>query len=416
VHDYIEPKQTGENKPFRYGSSCTEHRPALNRLESIDLMRGLVMALMALDHTRDFFSNVPFHPTDLSQTTAALFLTRWITHFCAPTFVFLTGVSAYLSTVRHHLTSLQLAWYLLTRGVWLIVLELTLVRFGWSFNWSYHDLYGAVIWALGWSMIILAGLIFLPRWAIGLFALVSIAGHNLFDAIQPADIGGAWSGLWTVLHVPGRIEYLPGYSFSVIYPLIPWVGVMAAGYGLAPVFLWAPKPRKTLLVLLGFVLVAIFLVLRLNNIYGDQPWVAQKDSLFTLFAILNCGKYPPSLLYLLMTLGPMLLGLVLFESSKLHQFSRPLLAFGRVPLFFYLIHLMLIHGTALVVILFRDMPIDWLHHGFGFMPNLPAPEYGYNLVTVYAVWLLMLLLLYPLCHVYARFKQQHPEIRWLAYL
>jgi uncharacterized membrane protein len=313
------------------------------------------------------------------------------------------------------MTAWQLASYLLTRGVWLIVLELTVVRFGWAFSWNYHDLYGAVIWALGWSMIVLAGLVFLPRWAIGLFALVIIASHNLFDTIQPVDMG-AWSWLWTILHVPGRIEYLPGYSLAVIYPLIPWVGVMAAGYWLAPVFLLAPKTRKILLLLLGLSLITAFLVLRLNNIYGDQPWSVQKDSLFTLFAILNCGKYPPSLLYLLMTLGPMLLGLVLFESSKLPGFSRPLLVFGRVPLFFYLIHLMLIHGTALVVGQFRGLPIDWLFRGFGFMPDMPTSRYGYDLLTVYAVWLVMLLLLYPVCHAYARFKQQHPEIRWLAYL
>ena len=226
--------------------------PVLQRIESIDLMRGLVMALMALDHTRDFFSSVPFSPTDLSQTTVALFFTRWITHFCAPIFIFLTGLSAYLYTVRYALTTGQLAKYLLTRGAWLIVLELTIVRFGWGFSWNYHDLYGAVIWALGWSMIVLAGVVFLPRWAIGLFAVVIITGHNLFDTIQPADLG-TWGWLWTILHVPGRIDYLPGYSLFILYPLIPWLGVMAAGYWLAPVFLWTAKPRKTLLLILGVV-------------------------------------------------------------------------------------------------------------------------------------------------------------------
>jgi uncharacterized membrane protein len=205
------------------------------RLETIDLMRGLVMVLMALDHTRDFFSDALFSPTDLSKTSAGLFLTRWITHLCAPTFVFLTGVSAYLSIHRRHLSNRQLAVYLASRGLWLVVLELTLVRFGWLFNWNYHVLFGQVIWALGWSMIGLSGLIFLPRWVIVGFALVTIARHNLLDALRPDDFG-SFAGLWTILHAPGRIELSPSYSFYVSYPLIPWLGVMAAGYSLAPYF------------------------------------------------------------------------------------------------------------------------------------------------------------------------------------
>jgi uncharacterized membrane protein len=396
------------------GASAVSGSP-FPRLDSIDLMRGLVMALMALDHTRDFFSNAPFLPTDLSQTTSGLFLTRWITHFCAPSFVLLTGASAYLSTLRHNLSPVQLAKYLVTRGLWLIFLELTVVRFGWTFNFDYHSVYGGVIWALGWSMLVLAVLVFLPRWAIGLFAVLMVAGHNLFDAVQPADMGG-WRWLWSVLHVAGRIEYLPGYFFVVMYPLIPWMGVMAGGYALGPVFLQAAKLRKNLLLCLGFALITAFLVLRLNNIYGDKPWVFQKDALFSFFAVLNCSKYPPSLLYLLMTLGPMLLGLVVFESKKLPGINRLLLIFGRVPLLFYLIHLMLIHATALAIIQLRGLPIDWMYRGSRFIPKMPSPEYGYDLPTVYAVWLVMLALLYPICHAYARFKQQHPQMRWLAYL
>ncbi|MGZ8183391.1 MAG: DUF1624 domain-containing protein [Methylobacter sp.] len=189
--------------------------PALRRLESIDLMRGLVMVLMALDHPRDFFSNALFNPTDLSQTNAALFLTRWITHMVAPTFALLAGTSAYVFTLSRNLTRRQLAWYLLTRGLWLILLEFTLVRFGWTFNWDYHYTFGQVIWALGWSMIVLAGLVFLPRWVVLLFALITVTGHNLFDAIHPGDMPvPVW--LWTILHVPGNIEYFPGYYFFVM--------------------------------------------------------------------------------------------------------------------------------------------------------------------------------------------------------
>jgi uncharacterized membrane protein len=392
--------------------------PTLPRLDSIDMMRGLVMVLMALDHTRDFFSDALFDPTDLSQTNAALFLTRWITHICAPTFVFLAGAGAYLSTIRRNLAPRQLARYLFTRGLWLIVLELTLVHFGWTFNWDYHYVSGQVLWALSWSMIVLASLVFLPRWVIVLFALVTIGGHNLFDAIQPGSLE-TWGWLWTILHVPGYIEYLPGYSFFFLYPLIPWIGVMAAGYCLGPLFLQPPRRRQSLLVIMGFVCVVLFLMLRLNNVYGDpHPWLPQKDGLFTLFAVLNCEKYPPSLLYLLMTLGPMMFVLALLEWKKMHRFGLSFIIFGKVPLFFYLIHLLLIHGAAVAITLFRGMSSDWLFRGSGRFPfpTIPTSEYGYDLATVYGVWLVLLILLYPVCYVYAWFKQRYQGRGWLAYI
>jgi uncharacterized membrane protein len=364
------------------------------RLESIDLMRGLVMVLMALDHTRDFFSDALYSPTDLDKTSAGLFLTRWVTHLCAPTFVFLTGTSAYLSTIRRNLSSRQLAVYLLTRGLWLVILELTLVRFGWLFNWDYHVLFGQVIWALGWSMVGLSGLVFLPRWVIAGFALIMIAGHNLLDSLRPDDFGDvAW--LWTVLHVPGRIELIPGYSFYVDYPLIPWLGVMAAGYSFGSVFLRSARSRRVLLVRFGIGFAILFLLLRLSNMYGDpEPWIAQQDPLFTVFSILNCEKYPPSLSYLLMTLSIMMLLLAVFEEWRNQTLtSELLLIFGRVPLFFYLIHLPLIHGTALAVTYFRGLPVDWLlGHGNHAFPTIPAPEYGFNLPMVYGIWMAILLL------------------------
>jgi uncharacterized membrane protein len=387
------------------------------RLESIDLMRGLVMMLMALDHTRDFFSDAVYSPTDLEKTSAGLFLTRWVTHLCAPTFVFLTGTSAYLSTVRRKLTTRQLAGYLFTRGLWLVVLELTLVRFGWLFNWDYHVIFAQVIWALGWSMVGLSGLVFLPRWLIAGFAIVTIVGHNALDFFRANDFGGfAW--LWTILHVPGQIEISPGYKFYVDYPLIPWLGVMAAGYSFGPVFLEPTSLRKSTLLCLGIVFAALFLLLRLNNLYGDpEPWQAQQDSIFTVFAVLNCEKYPPSLSYLLVTASIMMWLLAFFESQKLILVKGPLLIFGRVPLFFYLIHLPLIHGAALAVTFLRGLPVDWLlGRDSQAFPTIPAPEYGLNLPTVYLVWVLMILLLYPLCKIFSRFKHHHPEIRWLGYI
>jgi uncharacterized membrane protein len=387
------------------------------RLESIDLMRGLVMVLMALDHTRDFFSDALYNPTDLEKTSAGLFLTRWITHLCAPTFVFLTGASAYLSTVRRNLTNRQLAGYLFIRGLLLVFLELTLVRFGWLFNWDFHVQFGQVIWALGWSMVGLSGLIFLPRWLVAGFAMVTIVGHNALDFLRPDDFGGfAW--LWTVLHVPGRIDLSPGYRFYVDYPLIPWLGVMAAGYCFGPVFLRSVISRRALLLRLGIGFMGLFLLLRLSNIYGDpEPWQDQQDLLFTVFSILKCQKYPPSLSYLLVTVSIMLLLLAFFESKKLILFNEPLLIFGQVPLFFYLIHLPLIHGTALAVTYFRGLQIDWLlGRGSHAFPTIPAPEYGFNLPTVYFVWVVMILLLFPLCKLFSAYKYDHPGIRWLSYI
>lgn len=387
------------------------------RLESIDLMRGLVMVLMALDHTRDFFSDALYSPTDLSKTSAGLFLTRWITHLCAPTFVFLTGTSAYLSIVRRNLSNRQLGGYLFTRGLWLVILELTFVRFGWLFNWDYQVIFAQVIWALGWSMVGLSGLIFLPRWIIAGFAVVTIAGHNALDFLRPEDFG-CFAWLWTILHVPGQIEISPGYTFYIDYPLIPWLGVMTAGYSFGPVFLQPTSSRKATLLCLGIGFAVLFLLLRLSNLYGDpEPWQVQQNPLFTVFAVLNCEKYPPSLSYLLVTISIMMLLLAFFGSQKLILVKEPLLIFGRVPLFFYLLHLPLIHGTALFVTYFRGLPIDWLlgrgRHAF---PTIPAPEYGFNLSTVYCVWIVMVLLLYPLCKLFSSYKLHHPEIRWLSYI
>jgi uncharacterized membrane protein len=410
-----ELKEVSGDSPLTSG---LEGSPAISRLESIDLMRGLVMVLMALDHTRDFFSNAMIDYNQLSQTSIALFITRWITHICAPTFVFLAGAGAYLSTRRRNLTDDQLSRYLFTRGLLLIVLELTLVRFVWTFNWNYDFVLLQVIWVLGWSMVVLAGLIYMPRWVIALFAVTMIAGHNAFDAYRPQDVG-MWGWLWSILHVPGSIKFFPGHTLFVAYPLIPWIGVMAAGYCIGPVFLQAKRRREITFLLLGFTCMAAFFFLRLGNVYGDpRPWLPQQDPLFMFFSILSCEKYPPSLLYLLVTMGIMFFILTLFERMGLHRIGRPLIIFGRVPLFFYVIHFFLIHATALAAAWFRGLPTDWLFHGFGLAPFtvLRGPESGYGLATVYGVSIALLLLLYPICHTYAKFKQRHRGTRWLSYL
>jgi uncharacterized membrane protein len=362
-----------------------------SRLEGIDLVRGLVIVLMALDHTRDFFSAVRFEPTDLTQTNVALFLTRWITHYCAPTFVLLAGVSAAL--VGRKRTGADLTRFLLTRGLWLIVLEFTVVNLAWEFNLRYHLAHAQVIWAIGASMVVLAGLVRLSRPVIGAVAVALIAGHNLLDRLTPADFGPL-APLWQVLHVPGVIG---GDHIQIRYPLLPWIGVIAAGYLLGR--FWTDQsgePRRHSLIVLGMNLIAAFVVLRLGNVYGDpSPW--DPASPHPLLSVLNTTKYPPSLLYLLMTLGPAFLLLALADRGAGRGF-RWLVTFGRVPLFFYVAHLYLIHGLAVLAqhaqgYAFADL----------FRRQLPV-GYGFGLPVVYLVWASVIVSLYPLCAWYGRVK------------
>jgi uncharacterized membrane protein len=387
------------------------------RLDSVDLLRGWIMVLMALDHVRDFFSreSMLFDPTDLTKTYPALFFTRWITHFCAPVFFFLAGTGAFLSLGRGK-TKADLSWFLVTRGLWLVLLELTLVQFGWTFRFNFHELVGLVIWALGWSMIALAGLIHLPVWGIAAFGVVMIAGHNLLDGIRPQAFGSlAW--LWTVLHVQDGFAFAPGFFFFVAYPLIPWIGVMAAGYAFGALLKRDRRERRRILLWLGLGLTIAFVVIRAINIYGDASrWSAQKDALFTLLSFLNCSKYPPSLLYLLMTLGPAIIALSLFDRD-LRRWSKPFIIFGRVPLFFYLLHVPLIHGLAVLFAYLRHGQAGGVWEGPPWGPDIVArypANYGYGLLGVYAVWLLVVFLLYPLCRWFSEFKQRRREA-WLTY-
>jgi len=389
------------------------------RLESIDVVRGAIMVLMALDHVRDFFHHdaLLFDPADLSRTSAALFFTRWVTHFCAPVFFFLAGTSAFLSFGRGK-TKNDLARFLVSRGLWLVFLEVTVVRcLGWSFNFEFHEIGLLVIWALGWSMIFLAALIYLPTWAITVFALVMIAGHNLLDSVRPETFGAlAWA--WKLLHVPGEIVLSREHLLAVVYPFVPWVGVMAAGYVFGTWFKLERRGRRKRLFWLGLGLTTAFVVLRTINLYGDpNPWRTQERVLFTFLSFLNCEKYPPSLLYLLMTLGPVILLLALLDRD-LSAFWRPLIVFGRVPLFFYLLHLPLMHGMAVGLSYLKYGRADWLFLGPAGIPVFGAaypPDYGYALPVVYLIWLLVVVILYPLCRWFARVKQERRAV-WLSYL
>ena len=389
-----------------------------SRLTSVDMLRGLVMVLMALDHVRDFFSNAyAFDPTDLTQTTAPLFLTRWITHYCAPVFVFLAGTGAFLS-VSQGKTIRQLSRFLLTRGLWLVFLDLFVVHtVGWWFNIDYHLLYGDVLWALGWSMVAMSALGFLPVWSITAIGGVMIALHNVFDGVR-ADSFGSLGFLWAIFHAGGVLEPRPGTHFVPGYPLVPWIGVMAAGYGFGTLLRRPTDERRRWLLSLGAALTIGFIVLRLSNLYGDpRPWTTQRTALFTLFSFVNCEKYPPSLLYLLMTSGPAIIALGLLERVP-PSFSRPLVILGRVPLFFYLLHLTVIHALAIAFAYPKYDTVSWMFQDIT-PPSesvLPYPPgYGYGLVTVYAVWIAVVLILYPACRWFAGIKRRGGS-SWLSYL
>ena len=374
------------------------------RLDSIDLLRGLVMVLMALDHVREYFTEARFDPLDLTQTSAALFATRWITHFCAPAFILLAGTSAYLVSKRR--TRAGLSRFLLTRGLWLVFLELTVVIFAWSFDLSYKgglDL--AVIWAIGWSMISLAALVYLPVSAVGAIGILMILGHNALDGIKPEALG-AWAPVWSVLHVQGPIPY--GF---VVYPLVPWIGVMAAGYALGTVYDLPDARRRRILSWLGLATIAGFLALRALNVYGDpQPWSAQSSALFSVLSFMNLAKYPPSLLFLLATLGPALLALAWFEHAR-GAAARFFVTIGRVPLFFYVIHIALAHLLAGLAALI-------LGYGPEVLTNRPwvlSPGWGFGLPVVYVMWAIVVLALYPACRWFAAIKQRRRDW-WLSYL
>jgi uncharacterized membrane protein len=395
-----------------------------SRVVSVDLMRGLVMMLMALDHTRDYFSGLPFPPEDLSKTFGALFFTRVITHLCAPVFFLLAGASAYLSVSRGKSLS-EVSRFFWTRGLWLICLELTVLHFAWDFTLQSIPLL-QVIWALGWSMIVMALIVRLPVVWIGSLSAAVIVLHNLLDTVSPAALGKA-GGLWTFLHVPGFISISPQIRVLIGYPLIPWVGVMAAGYALG-MLLERPDRRKRLLAL-GLGVTLAFFVLRGLNLYGNGspglhsffpstigPWKLQATPALTIISFFNTLKYPPSLDYLLMTLGPALIMLACFEGLRAeHGLSRILLVFGRVPLFYYVSHIFLIHTLAVLTAILFHQPVSWLWRGT-FVLQQPPTGYGHPLAFVYLIWFTVLLILYFPCKWYADFKSRHRSWAILSYL
>jgi len=385
-----------------------------HRVDSVDLLRGLVMVIMALDHVRDFFGGTGVSPTNLATTTVPLFFTRWVTHICAPVFFLLTGTGAYFAMRRR--SPGGLARFLLARGAWLIVLDVLVVRcLALQFNFDYRVTVLNVLWALGWSMIALAAMVRLRPRTAGILGIAMIAGHNLLDPIRPAAFG-ALAPVWTILHVQGFVLNAPGRVVLAAYPLIPWIGVMAAGFGLGPLLERSRQERDPWLLRLGLALTAAFIVLRAVNVYGDPvPWTSQRSAAVTMLSFLNTTKYPPSLLFLLMTLGPALLLLRALD-RPVKTWLRPLQTFGRVPLFYFVVHLAMIHAFAVVVCWLSYGGVHWMFQSpdLGHFPITEPPGWPRPLPAVYAIWIGIVAAMYPLCRWYESVKSRSTS-RWLSY-
>jgi uncharacterized membrane protein len=396
-------------------------QPAPSRLAFIDVLRGVAMVLMALDHTRDFFSGAHFAPEDLAHTTGPIFFTRWVTHFCAPLFFLLAGTGAYLSLSRGKSPD-QVFRFLWTRGLWLVFLDLTVVTFAWTSGLPL--LVGGVLWSLGWSMVAMAFLSRLPvRWIAALGAGL-ILTHNLLDRVNPASLG-KFGGLWIMLHGQGDFWIAPGKeAFFVMFPLIPWLGVMAVGYALGA--LMKKKGWAEICFGIGLALTVSFFVLRGFHLYGNSHrhlngpaagrWRLQPTMLLTLASFLDTLKYPPSLQYLLMTLGPSLMVLATLSTVNLDRWPARIMAtFGRVPLFYYVVHLYLIRTLAVYTAMAFKQKAAWLLYG-GVLMSLPPAGYGHRLPFIFGMWFVVLLIMYPLCALFARVKQRHASSWWAPYV
>jgi uncharacterized membrane protein len=367
------------------------------RIKSIDLLRGAVMIMMAIDHVRDYFlaDSFLYDPLDLEKTSVALFFTRWITHFCAPVFMMLAGTSAFIMGQKK--TKKELSIFLLKRGIWLVILEMTIVNFGWGFNIKLPNLLFVTIWALGISMIFLALFIYLPKKIILALGILLVAGHNLLDNIHvPGNTLQAFG--WSLLHEQQFFTW-HGEILLVGYPLLPWVGIMALGYCLGEFYSssYSAEKRKKNLIAIGISAIILFIVIRFINIYGDPlPWSTQKNSFHTFLSFIKATKYPPSLLYTLMTLGPAIL----------------FLAFTEKLIHIYLIHLLAMIASQLFT------PIGWqnwiLNRPIWFSDSLKGA--GFSLPVLYLVWIIVVIALYPLCKWYDGYKQSHKEKWWLSYL
>ncbi|HKI53466.1 MAG TPA: heparan-alpha-glucosaminide N-acetyltransferase domain-containing protein [Anaerolineales bacterium] len=398
-------------------------KDGIKRIQSIDLLRGIVITLMALDHVRMYFGEGTWYadPTNLATTTPLLFFTRWITHFCAPVFVFLAGTSAYLSGIKKSNTK-EISRFLLTRGLWLVFVELVIVNFAWTFDITYSYRILQVIWAIGISMIALSALVFLPQQIILGVGLVLVIGHNLLDSISVS--GNAFKDMvWYALHQhqflildSGNLD--SGNVVNFVYPVLPWIGLMALGYVFGTLY----KPdfdstkRRKILLWTGLIATSLFLILRGFNLYGEpNTWSEQSTTIYSVLSFLNTTKYPPSLHFLLMTIGPALIFLSVSEKVQ-SRILQPIITFGKVPFFFYIAHLYFIHLLASAFLVYQGQGWDAYVISAGEIMSGRLGRFGVRLDAVYVIWMVVIMMLYPLCRWYQAYKEGHPEKRWLSYL
>ncbi|MES2875352.1 MAG: heparan-alpha-glucosaminide N-acetyltransferase domain-containing protein [Bacteroidota bacterium] len=386
------------------------------RVDSIDILRGLVMIIMALDHTRDYFHIHAWtqDPLNLATTTPALFLTRWITHFCAPIFTFLAGTSVWFQAKNK--SKKELSSFLIKRGLWLVVVEIVVFNFAFSFDPSYTIIALQTIWSIGVSMIILGLLIWLPFKAVLAIGLLIVLGHNSLDFYEASNKGG-FSLLYSIIHRPGFFPLNKEHSLFVLYPVLPWLGIMILGYCFGRLFTaYQGAERRKILSLLGIGLTLFFILLRAINIYGDpKPWSQQNSVLYTLFSFIDTQKYPPSLLYAAMTIGPGMIFLSLIEKTK-NVITDIIVVYGRVPFLYYVLHFFLIHVLCMIFFLMRGHKFsEGIYEGPNMFPYFIIPKEGYSLGVVYLIWIGVIIVLYPVCKWFSEYKKTHRKW-WLSYL
>ncbi len=387
----------------------------MKRINSIDFVRGLVMVIMALDHIRDLMHTTSLieDPTNLATTTPILFFTRWITHLCAPTFVLLSGTSAYFS-LKNSQSVAESRKFLLTRGLWLIVLEFTIINFGIWFNIHFDLLMQQVICAIGGGLIILALLLTLPARTIGVIGLVIIVGHNLLDGLQ-LSTSPLLEKAFFVLFRPRLFPVTSNLQFLVSYPIVPWAAILLAGFACGKLFEMPDEQRKKLFLRIGLASLFLFSLLRFSNLYGDPvKWTVQQTGLFTFLSFINVTKYPPSLLFVLVTLGITFLVLSFMDGVK-NRFTGIISVYGKVPLFYYLIHWYVVHGLMFAMVFLQGFGIQDLQFG-AFNFGRPRTGTGVELPMIYLIWFCVVASLYPLCKWYGRYKETHRDNKLLRYL
>ena len=389
-----------------------------HRIDSIDLLRGLVMIIMALDHTRDFFhkQGMTGDPLDLATTTPLLYFTRWITHFCAPVFVFLTGSSIWFQGLRKN--KRQLSMFILKRGLWLVFVEIFIMSFAFTFDIHFGLIAFQTIWSIAISMIILGLMIWLPFPVIFAVGALIVLGHNSLDYYE-AHFKSQPGWMYSLVHIPGFYKLWDGHNLLILYPFLSWSGLMMLGYCFGKLFLSLEgKQRRNMLLWLGVGTIALFAFVRAFNGYGDPlHWSTQKNGLYTFLSFMNVQKYPPSLLYTCATIGPAILFLAL-AGHVTNAFTRFITVYGRVPFFYYILHFYWIHILCMIFFFTRGHSFaEGVHHNVqGFLPNFIIPGEGYSLGVVYLVWLFVIISLYPLCKWFSEYKLKHREKWWLSYL